>query len=618
MSSEITKIRALQRQTQEAFAKAEEANNAGAMSELEAVFDDLVRTEARLLATGFAGAAADIASIADRLDRATQDINNKIATFFVDDIKAVAEDLAQDATALFEEEREATADVATDDTPAEDTPAVETPAEGTPTLDVPASGTTVPKTKASYVKRYAEIELRESKMGDIDRTVDLITKAANMTRYRAVEQATGVPHWVVGILHMMEASLNFKSHLHNGDPLSAPTVRVPAGRPKHWRAGMSWAESAADALVGGGRNLNEVSDWSVGAALEIFERYNGLGYRNRNLMSPYLWAGSTYYDKGKFVSDETFDPEAGTKQIGAAVLLKRMEEREIVSVSKAKASVSVLPAGLVDSPEPQSLGLNIPELKHALAEIEFPGQSANARIKVGQQGMTARRIQEWCSLHGISTSIDNDFGGATEKSVRRFQREKNLEDTGEVDRNTWTLLTDPMRNALRPIEGVSDFSELLLKIARQHVAQNPTERGGNNFGPWVRLYMRGKQGENQLWCAGFVCTLAALAARDMAIKMPIKRQVGVDTLVSDAKNDGRFLSETRLPNPALRPSLVKPGMMFMVRKTATDWNHVGLVTKAGTDIFNTIEGNTNGSNNDGGQAKASTRSYRNKDFVTFF
>jgi lysozyme family protein len=59
------------------------------------------------------------------------------------------------------------------------------------------------------------------------------------------------------------------------------------------------------------------------------EQFNGFGYRVKGINSPYLWSFSNHYSKGKFTRDGFFDPNAVSKQIGAAVLLRRMSERQI-------------------------------------------------------------------------------------------------------------------------------------------------------------------------------------------------------------------------------------------------------------------------------------------------
>jgi lysozyme family protein len=55
--------------------------------------------------------------------------------------------------------------------------------------------------------------------------------ARGRPRYDKVANATGVTWYVIAIIHEMEASLKFTTHLHHGDPLTDRTVQVPAGRP---------------------------------------------------------------------------------------------------------------------------------------------------------------------------------------------------------------------------------------------------------------------------------------------------------------------------------------------------------------------------------------------------
>ena len=143
-------------------------------------------------------------------------------------------------------------------------------------------------------------------------------------RYEEVEQRTGVPWWFVGITHAMEASFNFSGHLHNGDPLSARTVQVPKGRPIVWNPPNDWLSSAIDAMEYQGF-LNQ-HDWSLAPVLYRFEGYNGYGYYSKNINSPYLWSFSNQYSKGKFVADHVFDPNAVSKQCGAAVMLRALAD----------------------------------------------------------------------------------------------------------------------------------------------------------------------------------------------------------------------------------------------------------------------------------------------------
>lgn len=142
-------------------------------------------------------------------------------------------------------------------------------------------------------------------------------------RYRPLGEKLGIPWFFIAIVHSLECGSNFNLHLHNGDPLSGRTTHVPAGRPQEGNPPFTWEESAEDAL----RMKGYVgqSDWSLAAMLFRWEIFNGMGYRIRGLASPYLWSFSNIYKGGLFVADHVFDPDALSKQCGAAVMLKRLQ-----------------------------------------------------------------------------------------------------------------------------------------------------------------------------------------------------------------------------------------------------------------------------------------------------
>src|ERR1041385_5634150 len=72
---------------------------------------------------------------------------------------------------------------------------------------------------------------------------------ANRRRYQAVGKPLRIPWYVVAVIHAMEGSLSFSTHLHNGDPLTSRTVNAPAGRPPRGQPPFKWEQSARDALT---------------------------------------------------------------------------------------------------------------------------------------------------------------------------------------------------------------------------------------------------------------------------------------------------------------------------------------------------------------------------------
>lgn len=171
-----------------------------------------------------------------------------------------------------------------------------------------------------YKDKYDMMVVEPKKEDQLDLLVARILK--NKEKYQEVQQVTNVPWYVLGAIHYREASLNFTRHLHNGDRLTARTIHVPAGRPVKGKPPFTWVESAIDAIKL--KSWDKVTDWSIENTLSLIEAYNGLGYKKRGLPSPYLWAWSNNYSKGKYVADGKFDPNFVDQQCGAAILLKSL------------------------------------------------------------------------------------------------------------------------------------------------------------------------------------------------------------------------------------------------------------------------------------------------------
>lgn len=241
------------------------------------------------------------------------------------------------------------------------------------------------------------------------------------------------------------------------------------------------------------------------------------------------------------------------------------------------------------------------------AEATYRGDVAR-----GAPGARARVVQEWLSLHGVKVGIDGDFGPATEAAVRLFQQRAGLPQTGVVDRATFDRLVAPMAAALRPLAPPpgATLGALTVAYARQHLAQRPREVGGENRGPWVRLYMDGNEGKDWLWCSGFATYVQRQAAVTLGVAVPVARTFSCDELAGHARRAACFVAGC----PDFRR--ITPGSLFLVRKTDRDWQHVGIVTAAERDAFHTIEGNTNDDGaREGYEVCERVRAYAGKDFV---
>ena len=237
-------------------------------------------------------------------------------------------------------------------------------------------------------------------------------------------------------------------------------------------------------------------------------------------------------------------------------------------------------------------------------------------IKPGTKGKMARIVQEWLGLNGFNVVIDGEYGPATVAAVREFQQHARLPATGTVDPPTYARLVAPMQAALKPIKPAADakLGDIVVAYAKQHLAQHPREIGGQNRGPWVRLYTKGNEGPDWPWCAGFATFVLRQACETHGCEMPVGSTVSCDLLAADAQRAGCFAKGVATADRAK----VKPGALFLNRRTAGDWVHTGIVVSTEGDVFHTIEGNTNDAGDrEGYEVCARVRGYKDKDFVVF-
>lgn len=181
--------------------------------------------------------------------------------------------------------------------------------------------------KSEYQHLWATCELLPSKLPDIEATAGKVISGKN-GRYKAVQKATGVPWFVVGVIHQLECGGKFDKHLHNGDTLAKRTTHVPKGRPKAGAPPFTWKDSAVDALTM--HDLDKVEDWSAERICYELERYNGFGYRqyHSSVLTPYLWSGTNHYARGKYESDGQWNGTLVSGQSGAMAILKVVAEKD--------------------------------------------------------------------------------------------------------------------------------------------------------------------------------------------------------------------------------------------------------------------------------------------------
>ena len=170
-------------------------------------------------------------------------------------------------------------------------------------------------------------------------------------RYLGIQKRTGVPWFIVAVIHEREASQNWDRSIAQGDPWRSESVHVPKGRGPF----QSWEEAAFDALQNCAPYAAKWKDWSAGGAMTLLEEYNGLGYANRGVPDPYIWSGTDQYVRGKYVADHIYDPNEIDHQLGCAGLLLAMRKIDptIVFADEAASPPDVPAPEKPTQPAPQ-------------------------------------------------------------------------------------------------------------------------------------------------------------------------------------------------------------------------------------------------------------------------
>lgn len=450
-----------------------------------------------------------------------------------------------------------------------------------------------PALKAEYEQLFALAKIRPENAFEVDAAVTRITRPENRARYEAAQAATGVPWFIVGIIHGLEGGWRFDRHLHNGDPLSARTVQVPKGRPKTGNPPFKWEDSAADALAL--RGLSAATDWSLAGIAYALEGYNGFGYRlfHPHVKSPYLWSFTTIYASGKYVADGQWSDTAKSRQCGAMATLKRLVEKGVVPIAAAAAEDAPPDEAPADAPlDPDAAALLTPP-----APPPYPGRV----LRQDRHGDDVKTLQLRLVALGIAApgSADGDFGEKTEWAVRQFQARavdeagSPLEIDGVVGPRTWRALFGQPTAAPTPADPpAAGLAAELVRIAGTQVGVREVPPGSNR-GPEVDAYMARVDPSllGGAWCVAFIYWCHDEAARGLGRANPMARTASVWRHWEMAQTAAGATIVT--PQQARQdPTLVVPGMIFHI-DTGGRTGHAGIVVQVLGQTLVTIEGNSN-------------------------
>ncbi len=168
-----------------------------------------------------------------------------------------------------------------------------------------------------YAKQWDSMKINPTRLAEFQRYAQFAIKHKDI--YKKIEAATGVPWPMIACNHRRESDADFNTYLGNGDPLGRVTTHVPKGRGP-FLGPNAFVDGGIDAYRLDG--LAAVKDWRLEKMLFWMERFNGSGYDNKGLPSPYIWGGTNIQKPGKYVADHQFNSKIMDTQPGCAPLLR--------------------------------------------------------------------------------------------------------------------------------------------------------------------------------------------------------------------------------------------------------------------------------------------------------
>jgi lysozyme family protein len=285
---------------------------------------------------------------------------------------------------------------------------------------------TLEELRSEYNRLLQTCEIRADKLTEVQDICDTIL--ANKPRYEAIATATSVPWFMVAAIHSLEGSLNFKTHLHNGDPLTARTVNEPAGRPKNGSPPFTFEESAIDALAFDKVAVN-LEPTFAGICFKL-EGFNGFRSRELGIHTPYLWSFSNHYTKGKFVRDGVFDPDAVSKQCGSAVILLRLLEMKAIN-RKQLSLGRVLKQSLQKAPKTKH--------EHQTMSLDTTVRAVQKELGVTVDGRPGP--ETWRAIHLSVVGKNPAPNASLDTIIRAVQRKLGVFEDGNPGPKTWAAIS---------------------------------------------------------------------------------------------------------------------------------------------------------------------------------
>lgn len=267
--------------------------------------------------------------------------------------------------------------------------------------------------EAEYTSLLATIQL--TRTAEIDMAARRLIGYIDAGHYKAGCEVTGVPQKDAAASFEREASSDFRLGPAQGDPIDRASTHVPKGIGPF----ATWTAAQEKAYEIDGLDQIGFQNWTWQRSCYEWELFNGFGYRSHGVNSPYLWAGTNHYARGKYVADGTWSSTEVDSQLGVIPMMFR------ITVLRPDLAV---PLGF-----PVPLGTVTPVSTPA-APPEGLHDAATLQADLNKLPAMAFALGYHANLPLI---VDGSYGRQTRLAVMAFQAKAEITVDGLAGPQTW-------------------------------------------------------------------------------------------------------------------------------------------------------------------------------------
>jgi lysozyme family protein len=162
--------------------------------------------------------------------------------------------------------------------------------------------------------------MQPTRLNEIEAAAGRLLGFVHEGKYKEVSDQLGIPQVFIATSFERESSSDFRTSPAQGDRWDRVSVHVPRGRGPF----ASWKDAALDAYRLDHLDRVGKDNWTWPMFCYEGELFNGFGYRSHGIHTPYDWAGSNNYMRGKYVADGVWDGGAVDSQLGIVPVARRM------------------------------------------------------------------------------------------------------------------------------------------------------------------------------------------------------------------------------------------------------------------------------------------------------